>query len=213
LTGKNDPASGEVRRFSIRNIFGSNTKTDPEPEEPRKPPIERHGFTGWRIFGVPLSDGDTRYLIELLREVFFAQAKDDPREAVRLLLERNEHIVSRCGLLVHFSAILIALTLFIASNPLLLGEAWEQKAFYTALGVWVASTVRLLWVLRHGLPSPFGLGTDEDFMFTAELFVKRMRAYNIALLLTISCFLIVVGLLIPVHWSYADLLFGAAGKH
>jgi hypothetical protein len=160
-----------------------------------------YGGLSWK--GVPFTEIDRMYAAERLREVYGGS----PQEAVQILLENNERIISRCGLLITFSGILMAVYLFIATNPKFLPTVWQECGFYGSMFVWVVFTLRLLWSLKHELPPPWDFGTEEDFKFTARLYLKRMGRYNSALLVTVICFVAILCLLAPVTAVISDYIF------
>jgi hypothetical protein len=158
-----------------------------------KPP---YGSFNWR--GVPYGEMDIEYAVEKIKDVYLKYG-ENPDTAMQAILRSNESIVSRCGVLTTFSSMLIALSLFIVSKPEILPYTWQQWSFYAEIFIWSISTVSLLWSLKHDLPSPRKFGTEDDFKFTARLYVKRMGRYNIALLVTVVCFVTTLLLLSPIY--------------
>lgn len=163
-------------------------------------------YSGFSLFGVPYNEIDIRYSAERLFDIY-SDNGNDVKEAMNLILNQNERVVSRCGMLISFSGILIALLLFIASKPEVLPMIWQQWVFYCVMFVWVISTMHLLWSLKHKFPPTWEFHTKYDFILTAELFLKRMGSYNLALVATISSFMAIVFVLMPISAVMSDKLF------
>ena len=161
-------------------------------------------FTPW---GVPVFDWDRDDFIEGLKNSYRSAARGDTNVAVRLLLERNEQIVSRCALLVAFSGILMAIFTFVGTRYELLPQAWEQFTFYMGLIVWVFVTAWLLLDLFHWMPRPVAFGNEQHLDLIARLYTSRLWRYNVSLAATIVIFLIIVGMLLPLHVYYSDVMF------
>ena len=167
---------------------------------------EKKLYSGFSLFGVPYNEIDIRYSAERLFEIY-SDHGNDIQEAMNLILNQNERVVSRCGMLISFSGILIALLLFIANKPNVLPMIWQQWVFYCVMLVWVISTMHLLWSLKHKFPPPWEFHTKYDFILTAELFLRRMGSYNLALMATIGSFMAIVFVLLPISTVISDKLF------
>lgn len=175
---------------------------------PAKTAIPRRPYGGLSLWGVPYGGVDIEYAADQIRELYFEKFPN-PNGPMQALLEYNEKIVSRCGILMSFSSVLIAFSLYIATNPRLLSTHWQRSGFYFALMIWVAAMLLLLFSLRHRLPAPWKFGSRSDLDDTIKLFLRRMGYYNLALLASIICFLIILILLAPISVSAVDHIFGA----
>ena len=140
----------------------------------------------------------------------YADADYSAQQALEKVLDLNEKVVSRCGMLVHFSSVLIVLFMFVVKNSYVLPLPGHRTGFYIAMFFWVTSTMILLWSLKHMLPRADRFGTEQDFDFTARIYYRRMGIYNVALITAILAFGIIVILLAPVHLdiNFIDQLFG-----
>jgi hypothetical protein len=165
-------------------------------------------YSGFSLFGVPYNEIDVRYAAELLYDLHSKNGANDS-EAMSLILNQNERVVSRCGMLISFSGTLIALFLFVANRPEVLPMLWQQWVFYSVILAWVISTMHLLWELKHKFPPTWEYHTKYDFMLTAELFLKRMGSYNLALMATIISFMAIAFVLSPISATISDKLFTA----
>jgi len=163
-------------------------------------------YGGFSLFGVPYNDIDIRYAAERLFDIY-SNNGEDTLGAMNLILNQNERVVSRCGMLISFSGTLIALCLFVANNPNVLSLTWQPWVFYLVMLVWVLSTMHLLWSLKHKFPPIWEFHAKYDFILTAELFLQRMGSYNIALMSTIFSFMTIVFVLSPVSAKISDKLF------
>jgi len=178
------------------------------PQQERKPD---RAYIGFVIWGVPYSEVDIDYAVDCLFKFYYAPepgSRDAMLAAMDRMINQSEKIVSRCGMLMSFSGILIAISLYIATNPNLLPALWQRCGFYTALLFWVISILRLLWSLKHMLPSPSTYGTEIDFRMTARLFLGRMGLYNILLINCMVSFSIMMVLLTPISATFVDAIFG-----
>jgi hypothetical protein len=176
------------------------------PDTSSRKPATYKPFSGPAIWGVPYTDLDINYAVEKLYEHYYESA-NDPALAMERIINQNEKIVSRCGMLMGFSSIIIAISLYIATNHQMLPTIWQRVGFYTALSVWVISILRLLWSLKHKLPPPWEYGTSVDFKMTAKLFIIRMGLYNLLLIASVTCFVTMMALLMPISARPADLIF------
>jgi hypothetical protein len=185
---------------------GINQKEPDEGKAVEGAALKQMPYGGFSLFGVPYNEIDIRYAAEKLFESYNNCGKNT-HESMVLILEQNERVVSRCGMLISFSGILIALSLFIVNKPNVLPSHWQQWVFYSAMMIWVISTMRLLWSLKHKFPPTWDYHTKNDFMLTAELFLSRMGSYNIALMATIGSFIAIVLVLSPISAVISDKLF------
>ncbi len=162
-------------------------------------------------WGVPFFANDSERLTEKLLEFYDVLSGRDSNQAVRMLLERNEQLVSRCTLLITFSGILITLVTYIGAKPELIPLQWEQVLYYSVLGLWVFTTVGLLADLYHLMPPYEHLGDEQHVRFIARVYVRRLRRYNVALATTIIGFVLMMVMLGPIRTVYTDLLFQTHG--
>lgn len=169
-------------------------------------PEKRKLYSGISIFGVPYADIDIRYAAECLFDIYSNEGKD-VHKAMNSILEQNERVVSRCRMLISFSGILIALFLFVANKPDVLSNAWQKWVFYCIMLLWVVSTLNLLWSLKHKFPATWDFMQKQDFILTAELFLRRMGNYNVALMAAIFSFLTIAFVLSPISAVISDKIF------
>jgi hypothetical protein len=167
----------------------------------------RRPYGGFSLWGVPYSRVDMEYAAVQIRELYFDKF-EYPNGPMRAILEYNEKIVSRCGILMSFSGILIAVFLFAANNPRIITSSWQRWGVYASLTVWIVTIVRLLLSLRHQLPPPWEFGSDYDIDTTIKIFIRRMGYYNLALVASTICFVVIFILLAPIGASLADHIFG-----
>ena len=170
---------------------------------------ERKLYSGFSLFGVPYNEIDIRYTAEQLFDIYSDSGKNT-HAAMTLIFNQNERVVSRCGMLISFSGTLIALSLFVANRPDVLPAPWQQWVFYSVMFIWVLSTMHLLWSLKHSFPPTWEFQEKYDFVLTAELFLRRMGSYNIALIATILSFVTIVVVLSPISAIASDKLFTIA---
>lgn len=175
--------------------------TNNDADEPK-----RRLYGGISIFGVPYNEIDIRYAAERLYEIYCDNG-NDVLKGMDQILNQNERVVSRCGMLISFSGILIALLLFVASKPNVLPMVWQQWVFYCVMLIWVISTMHLLWSLKHKFPPTWDFMSKNDFMLTAELFLRRMGSYNLALMAAIISFLTIAFVLSPISTVISDKIF------
>ena len=168
--------------------------------------VGRKLYSGFSLFGVPYNEIDIRYSAERLFDIYSDNGEDIPK-AMNLILDQNERVVSRCGMLISFSGLLIALLLFVANKPNVLPMTWQQWVFYSVMLVWVISTMHLLWSLKHKFPPTWEFHTKYDFILTAELFLKRMGSYNLALMAAIGSFITIVFVISPISAVLSDKIF------
>lgn len=173
-----------------------------------KPSNERKLYGGFSLFGVPYNPLDIRYAVESLFELYSDGGKNIPG-AMSRILDQNERVVSRCGMLITFSGTLIALSLFVASRPDVLPALWQQYVYYAVMMFWVLTTMHLLWTLKHKLPPVWDFFRKDDFVLTAELFLQRMGSYNIALMAAIGSFVAIAFVLSPLSAVVSDKIFHA----
>ncbi|HUI96049.1 MAG TPA: hypothetical protein VLX44_09875 [Xanthobacteraceae bacterium] len=167
---------------------------------------ERRAYGGFSLWGVPYARVDIEYATAQIRKLYFEKFPG-PNGPMQALLDYNEKIVSRSGMLMGFSGILIAVSLFIAANPKFLPTLWQRWAFYVVIAIWVIATLRLLWSLRHEMPAPWEFGSQPDVDRTIRLFLRRMGNYNLALAASVICFACIVILLAPVSAAIVDRIF------
>ena len=67
--------------------------------------------------------------------------------------------------------------------------------------------MHLLWTLKHKFPPTWEFHAKYDFILTAELFLRRMGSYNLALMATIGSFMAIIFVLSPVSAVISDKLF------
>jgi hypothetical protein len=113
-----------------------------------------HQYNGFSLFGVPYNGKDIGKAAEQLLHLYDPQGKATS-DAIGLILQQNERVLSRRGMLVSFSGIVIALFLFTANNAVL-SEFWQKSVYYSGMLIWVVSIMLLLWSLRHKLPPDLG---------------------------------------------------------
>jgi hypothetical protein len=201
--------SADVAMVTFEKTTGGAQRMDQEVAEksdPVPPKPEERPFGGFSWLGVPYNAIDLRFASENLYRVYSQDGKNDS-EIMKYVLEQNERVVSRCGMLVSFSGTLIALFLFVANRPKMLPYVWQQWAFYTVVAAWSLSTMVLLWSLKHIFPPTWEFHKKNDFMLTSELFLRRMGLYNITLLITILSFLSLLIVLSPISATISDKLF------
>lgn len=173
---------------------------------------ERKPYGGFSLFGVPYNPIDIRYATEQLFELYSDNGRNVSDAMIRIL-EQNERVVSRCGMLTTFSGTLIALSLFVANKPDMLPALWQQYVYYIVMLVWVLTTMHLLWTLKHKLPPVWDFYQKSDFMLTAELFLQRMGSYNVALMAAIGSFIATAFVLSPLSAVVSDKIFNADTTH
>jgi hypothetical protein len=176
-------------------------KSDSGRLKPAKRP-----FGGFSWLGVPYSASDLRFASENLYLVYSQDGANDS-DIMRYVLDQNERVVSRCGMLISFSGTLIAILLFVANRPQMLPYTWQQWTFYSVMAAWSISTLTLLWSLKHTFPPVWEFHQKYDFMLTAELFLRRMGLYNITLAVTIASFFALLVVLAPISATVSDKLF------
>lgn len=147
-------------------------------------------------WGIPFTKEGINAAAEAIADV--AWDEKDPIKSMQYILANNESVVNRCGTLMTFSTIIIAISVYIGFNPRLLPNAFQQAIFYIDLLVWIVSTLLLLYSLRHELPPSCQFHKRDDFTFTARLYVRRLGFYNIFLITCMICFMILAALLIPI---------------
>ena len=167
---------------------------------------EERPFGGFSWLGVPYNAIDLRFASENLYRVY-SQDGGNNSEIMKYVLDQNERVVSRCGMLISFSGTLIAILLFIANRPEMLPYAWQQWIFYSVMGAWSASTMALLWSLKHKFPPTWEFHKKYDFILTSELFLRRMGLYNVSLAVTIVSFFALLVVLSPISATISDKLF------
>jgi hypothetical protein len=128
-------------------------------------------------------------------------ADDNDAEAVRMLLERHEQLISRCALLLGFASILVAIVVFLAPDVPALPWVWERDLFYLSIFVWGIPTGHLLLSLRHEMPPPWEFGSIRHFDFVAGLYVRRLWLYNATLIATLVSYAVIFLLFVPVEVS------------
>jgi hypothetical protein len=173
---------------------------------------DRKIYGGYSLFGVPYSSIDIEYASERLYETYTGGGKGI-REAMAAILDANEKVVSRCGMLISFSSTLMAILLFIANKPEMLPNLWQQVSYYAAMFLWMSFTMWLLYSLHHQFPPTWEFHTKRDFMITSNLYLRRMGIYNLTLIATIVSFIAIVLVLSPVSAVISDKLFQTAKPH
>src|SRR5579863_2412039 len=109
------------------------------PRQSRVPAADaspRRAYSGISVWGVPYRKADIDSACVKLEEYYKNVYPDDYMER---LLENNERVVSRCGMLMSFSGVLIAVCLFIATTPKALPNPWQQYVFYCTIFIWSLS--------------------------------------------------------------------------
>src|SRR6266481_1134662 len=76
-----------------------------------KAPLPKKPYGGFSLWGVPYTRVDIDYATAQIRELYFSKF-ENPNGAMQALLEYNEKVVSRCAMLMSFSSVLIAVSLF-----------------------------------------------------------------------------------------------------
>jgi len=200
-----------IRKTDVETVVKEDaefTRMAPKPQahsaEQIKP--EERPFGGFSWLGVPYTAIDLRFASENLYRVYSHDAANDS-EIMKYVLDQNERVVSRCGMLISFSGTLIAILLFIANRPEMLPYIWQQVMFYCIMSTWSLSTIALLWSLKHTFPPTWEFHKKYDFMLTSELFLRRMGLYNITLAVTIVSFLMLLVVLSPISATISDKLF------
>jgi hypothetical protein len=171
-----------------------------------KATTKRKAYGSFSLFGVPYGTIDIKYAAEELLETY-KMSSTDMMDAMRAILEQNERVVSRCSMLMSFSGTIITIFLFIATRSDALLASWQKTIYYITMSIWVMATMSLLYSLKHTFPAPWEYHTEDDFMLTASLFLRRMGLYNICLFVTIGSFLIITYLLLPISTELHDKLF------
>lgn len=167
----------------------------------------RKFFGAWAPWGVPLSRLDRRIACEELRDRFLKHY-GNTQAAMEHILQKNAEVVSRCSVLMSFAGILMAVSLFVAVNPRLLPAVWQKVGFYSVMAIWAFAVLRMLASLIQFMPPPSTYATEEDFLFTADLYLWRMARYNFALVASECCFVSLLLFVAPFHATIADHLFG-----
>jgi hypothetical protein len=90
-------------------------------------------YSSFAPLGIPLFKIDIAAFIRRLRIVYRRMADDNDAEAVRMLLERHEQLISRCALLLGFASILVAIVVFLAPDVPALPWVWERDLFYLSI--------------------------------------------------------------------------------
>lgn len=154
-----------IQRACLADLFiMSSTSSSPNPIKPT------YRFHMW---GVPYGKEDVAKAVDSIYNLYW-EAMGDHNIAMQHLLDKNEKVVSRCGMLMTFSGILIAVALFILNNLRDVLAPWQKAGFYIMICIWLVSTILLLWSLKHKLPSAKVFHKEDDFKFTAELYIRRM---------------------------------------
>jgi hypothetical protein len=182
------------------------TRTPTLPDTSSSSRETKRAYGGPAPFGVPLLEADIAYAAEMLKDLLLANHPNS-NAAVRTLLEYNERVVSRCGTLMSFSGVIMALMLYIATNPAFFSHKWQVYTYYTVAFLWFLVMIRLLYSLAHRMPPPWAFSNEEDFVFTARLYLRRMSLYNFALITSISCFIVMGALLLPFSAVFVDSVF------
>lgn len=176
-----------------------------------KTALTRRPYRWFTLWGVPCPwcRADIDYAAEHIRELYFKKFPT-PNGPMQALLEHNEKIVSRCGMLMTFSGTLMVVSSFIATNPRFLSTHWQRWGFYVVMAIWFAVILLLLWSLAHHLPVPWQFGTRVDLDATIRLFLCRMGLYNLALLASVLCFVTMMFFLAPISVRVVDQIFGSS---
>src|SRR5215213_4571253 len=142
------------------------------------------------IFGVPFMKEDRVKAVDDLLEYFIEDSTY--MEACSRVIEYNEKVVTRCGVLLNFNSILLVLILFAAKLEWSSSANWHKIIFYIVMITWVISNIRLIFSIRHVFPKPHQFVKEDDFRLTVDLYIKRMCIYNVTILLSLLAFLIIV---------------------
>jgi hypothetical protein len=156
-------------------------------------------------FGVPYRQRDRTKAVEKLL-VYFTENNRPILEAVSRVIDYNEKVVVRCGVLLNFNSILLVLILF-AANKLDWSsiDVWKKVIFYIITIAWTLSNACLIFSIRHKFAMPHEFASQTDFRFTADLYIKRMLIYNITLMLSLVAFLAVTFIfMFPFDISYYE---------
>jgi hypothetical protein len=160
-------------------------------------------YWGPTIFGVPFMKEDRVKAIDALLEYFIEDSTF--MEACSRVIDYNEKVVARCGVLLNFNSILLVLILFAAKLRWSSSSSWHKVTFYVVIITWAASNTWLMFSIKHKFPKPHEFAKETDFRITADLYIRRMAIYNVTLILSLLLFLIItVVALFPFYIGLED---------